>query len=88
MSNLLKIIRIILILLSIPGIFFVLFAGASVINLVWAEFFPDPSDIAHGMTMLGFVPMIVWSILGLIYLFFLKILWLLSKKVFTPQTLE
>lgn len=64
MSATLKIIRGILILLSLPGILVTLYAGAAVVSLLKDEFFPDPANIAHGMAMAhAFIPMIVWTIL-------------------------
>ena len=81
MSTTLKIIRAVLITLSLPGILMTLFAGAVTARLLWSEFFPDPSDIAHGMAMLELVPMIVWTIVGLVYLLLLWLLWFAAKKL-------
>jgi len=86
MSNTLKIIRLALVLLSVPGIAVTLFGGAGIASLLWAEFFPDPADIAHGMAMAhAFVPMIAWAIIGLMYLFFLWLLWFVARKVFSAK---
>ena len=62
-----------------------LFAGAITVSLLWSEFFPDPSDIAHGMAMLGLFPMIVWTILGLVYLLSLRLLWFVARKVLSSS---
>lgn len=45
----------------------VLYAGAVVVSLLRDEFFPDPANIAHGMVMAhAFIPMIVWTIIGIL----------------------
>lgn len=86
MSTTLKIIRIILFLLSLPGIFVALFSGAVTASLLWGEYFPDPNDIAHGMAMEhGFLPMVVWTILAVFYLLFLRLVWLGIKKFWTAK---
>ncbi|WP_432697666.1 hypothetical protein ACQUQP_04765 [Marinobacterium sp. YM272] len=76
-----RILRLILILLALPGIFVTLYAGAVAVSLLWTEFFPAPNDIGHGMAMLGLLPMIAWSVLGVIYLSVLRMLWVgIGKK--------
>ncbi|HCU68367.1 MAG TPA: hypothetical protein DGF30_03910 [Desulfomicrobium sp.] len=78
----LKIIRGILILLSLPGILVTLYAGAAVVRLLKDEFFPDPANIAHGMAMAhAFIPMIVWTILGILYLCLIWALLVVVKRV-------
>jgi hypothetical protein len=42
--------------------------------------FPDSSDIAHGMGMLAFFPMIGWTFPGLVYLAFIRLLWVFVRK--------
>ncbi|MEZ5490512.1 MAG: hypothetical protein R3F50_09370 [Gammaproteobacteria bacterium] len=74
MSTALKIVCVLLVSLSLPGILVTLFAGAVTVSLLWSEFFPDPTDSAQGMAMLGLVPMIVWTLLGLAYLLVLRLL--------------
>ena len=85
MPTTLKILRVLFIILCIPGILITLFAAANVVSLLWDEFFPDPNDIAHGMAMLGFVPMVVWTFFGVIYLVFLRFLWLLVRKALQSE---
>jgi hypothetical protein len=88
MSTGLKIIRALLILLSLPGFFITLYAGAVFGSLLWAELYPDPNDIAHGMAMAhAFIPMLAWTILGLLYLLFLRVLWGAVKRLAQPKTL-
>ncbi len=75
------ILRLILILLSLPGIFVTLYAAAVVGSLLWAELFPDPNDIGRGMAMAhAFIPMLVWTVLGVVYLSFLRFLWVSLRK--------
>lgn len=81
MSLTLKFVRAILIFLSLPGIAATLFAGSVATSLIYAEMYPDPNNIAHGMGMLALFPMIVWSLLALAYLIFLWLLWLIAKKI-------
>jgi len=82
MSVIARIYRALLILLSLPGILVTIYAGASTASLLWAELFPDPDDIAHGMAMAhAFIPMIVWDAAGIGYLLILWLLWLLTGKL-------
>ncbi len=81
MSLTLKVILALLILLSLPGVAVTLYASMVAGSLIYAEMFPDPKNIAHGMGMLALVPMIAWALLGLAYLFCLWLLWLVARKV-------
>jgi hypothetical protein len=75
-----KLIRVLLVLLSIPGVLVTLYAGLIFAKLVIDEIHPDPSNIAHGMAMAhAFVPALFWMIAGLLYLAALRILWLLTR---------
>lgn len=79
MSPRLKIVRVVLVLLGIPGVLVTLIAGGVAASLLRKEFFPDPTDVAHGMAMLGLVPLIVWAILAVGYLVFLWLVWVVVK---------
>ena len=80
MSLALKAILAILILLSLPGIAVTLYAGGVAASLIYAEMYPDPENIAHGMGMLGLFPMVAWTLMALAYLGFLWLLWFVAKK--------
>jgi hypothetical protein len=89
LSITLKLIRAVLVLLNLPGAFITLHAGAVVANLLWDEFFPDPANIAHGMAMAhGFIAMLAWAILGLLYLVFLRVPALVARRIGRPRDLE
>ena len=75
-----KLVRVILVLLAIPGVLVTLYAGLIFANLVIDELYPDPANIAHGMAMAhAFIPSIFWMIAGILYLVALRILWLLLR---------
>lgn len=82
-----KLVRVILVLLGIPGVLVTLFAGLIFAKLVIDELYPDPANIAHGMAMAhAFIPSIFWMIVGILYLVVLRILWLLSRRLCARKT--
>ena len=81
MPTSLKVVRVFLILCSIPGMLVSLFAGMVVASLIYDEMHPDPDNIGHGMGMLALFPMAAWAVLGLVWIGLMWVLWLVIKKM-------